>query len=263
MPKQSIDFSKTVIYKIQHKELDDLLYVGSTTEYVKRKNRHKTTSYANDTNKNYNLKLYKTIRDNGGWDAFNMVIVKPFPCENRRQAEAEEDRVMRDFHSSLNMKRSYLTPENRREYFQEYYLKNQEKIKHYYMENQDKILERKHNYYMENQDKIKEKQKHYYIENIDKFKEKHHEYYIENIDKITERNHNYYMENQDKFKEKGMMYYRENQDKRIEYSKQYRLENQDKINEKFECPCGGRYTYKCKNRHFQTKLHQNFLKNNP
>ena len=36
-----VDYSKIVIYKIQHKEKDELLYVGSTTHFRNRKVQHK------------------------------------------------------------------------------------------------------------------------------------------------------------------------------------------------------------------------------
>ena len=42
MPRTPIDYSKSVIYKIQHLEKDELVYVGSTTNFVKRKNKHKS-----------------------------------------------------------------------------------------------------------------------------------------------------------------------------------------------------------------------------
>ena len=80
MPKQNIDFSKTVIYKIQHNLIDDLIYVVSTTNFTNRKHKHKS-SCRNANSKEYNLKLYQTIRDNGNWDAFSIVVIKEFPCE--------------------------------------------------------------------------------------------------------------------------------------------------------------------------------------
>ena len=129
-----VDYSKTVIYKIQHKSKDELLYVGSTTHFGNRKVQHKDKCY-NANNKIYNNKLYTTIRQNGGWDAFNMVIIKEFPCENKRQAEAEEDRIMRQMLSSLNMQRAYITEEEKRK--------------------------QQHIYYEENKDIFKEKQKIY------------------------------------------------------------------------------------------------------
>ena len=37
MPRKAIDYSKTIIYKIQHEDNDELLYVGHTTDFTKRK----------------------------------------------------------------------------------------------------------------------------------------------------------------------------------------------------------------------------------
>ena len=124
-----VDYSKIVIYKIQHKELDELLYVGSTTHFRNRKVNHKGRCY-NPNEKSYNTKLYSTIRDNGGWDAFNMVVIKEFPCENKRQAEAEEDKCIREMKSSLNMRKAFLSPEEKQEYFKEY-------NKDYYQQNRE------------------------------------------------------------------------------------------------------------------------------
>ena len=66
MPKTTIDYSKAVIYKIQHQDKPELLYVGSTTNLPQRKSNHKWLS-KNDTTK----LLYQRIRETGGienWD---------------------------------------------------------------------------------------------------------------------------------------------------------------------------------------------------
>ena len=41
MPKKPIDYSNCCIYKIQHIEKEDLVYVGHTTNFTKRKCQHK------------------------------------------------------------------------------------------------------------------------------------------------------------------------------------------------------------------------------
>ena len=101
MPRRNINYSKISIYKIQHIDDDSLLYVGQTTDFTKRKSSHK--SKANNPKMN-DYKLYTMIRDNGGWDMFNMVEVKKFPCTNKKEAETEEDRVMRELKASMNSK---------------------------------------------------------------------------------------------------------------------------------------------------------------
>ena len=53
MPKIPVDYSKTVIYKIEHIDDDSLVYVGHTTNWDKRKCEHK--SFCNNENSsNYN-----------------------------------------------------------------------------------------------------------------------------------------------------------------------------------------------------------------
>ena len=188
-----VDYSKIVIYKIQNKEIDDLIYIGSTTHFRNRKGQHKMNCY-NKNDKHYNLKLYSTIRDNGGWDAFSMVIIKEFPCDNRRQAESEEDRVMREFQADLNMRRAYITKEERLEYFKEY-------NKDYYQQNRERILEQTKEYNKDNIEKKKEYNREYGQKNKTKINERHKEYRHQNKEKIKEYDTLYREKNIDKLKE--------------------------------------------------------------
>ena len=181
-----VDYSKTLIYKIQHQTKDELLYVGSTTHFGNRKSHHKGNCY-NPNGKSYNYKLYQTIRDNGGWDAFNMVIVKEFPCENKRQAEAEEDKCIREMKSSLNMRKAFTTPEEKLEHNREYRVKNKNKIKEYLEKNKDKIKERSKEHYEQNKDKHRELAKEYYLQNKDKNSEYQKKYKLKNREKIKEQ----------------------------------------------------------------------------
>ena len=62
-------------------------------------------------------------------------------------------------------------------------------------------------------------------------------------------------------KESMNAYYEKNRDKKKEYLKKYRENNRDKLkeykNQKFYCPCGGRYTHANKARHYKSKKHIN------
>ena len=107
MPRIAVDYSKTVIYKIQHNEDDSLLYVGSTTNFNNRKSQHKNAC-KNESGKKHSLKVYKMIRDNGGWDSFSMVKIEDFPCDNNRDAEAREDELMRELKANMNGKRAFI-----------------------------------------------------------------------------------------------------------------------------------------------------------
>ena len=62
MPKLPIDHSNTTIYKLLHKEDYDNanIYIGSTTDFIRRKNAHKTVC-CNEKSKEYNDKKYQYI----------------------------------------------------------------------------------------------------------------------------------------------------------------------------------------------------------
>jgi len=141
--------------------------VGHTTDFTKRKCQHKRNS------KSYDLKLYQTIRENGGWDNFKMLQVEPFPCNNRREAQAREDQLMTELKANMNQYRAFRT-------MQQYKEANRERIneqkKQYYEENKEQILEKqkkqKKQYYEENKEQILEKQKKYKKENEERINER-------------------------------------------------------------------------------------------
>jgi hypothetical protein len=100
MPLNDIDYSQSMIYRIVPNDTNlKFCYIGSTTNFTKRKSRHKYICN-NKNNKHYNINVYKTIRDYGGWDAFSMVLVEPFACNNNRELEARE-RYWYDYYSSF------------------------------------------------------------------------------------------------------------------------------------------------------------------
>ncbi len=101
MPRKETNYNNTVIYKIQHVDKEDLIYVGSTTDFTKRKSSHK--SCCNDPkNSRHNLKVYKLIRENGGWEMFRMIEIKKYSCNDKREAEAEEDKIMKELKANMN-----------------------------------------------------------------------------------------------------------------------------------------------------------------
>ncbi len=114
MPRQAINYENTIIYKIQHLDDEGLLYVGHTTDFTKRKSSHKA-NLQNTNNKAYNYKVYQMIREHGGWEMFNMTEIKRFTCSNKREAEAEEDRIMREMKTTMNRNRAYKTDEDNKQ----------------------------------------------------------------------------------------------------------------------------------------------------
>jgi|LauGreDrversion2_5_1035112.scaffolds.fasta_scaffold04876_2 hypothetical protein len=86
MPRDDISYSNTVIYKIYCKDptIKDI-YVGHTTNFTKRKYHHKV-SCKEETK----LKIYDTIRRNGGWENWNMEELARYPCTNSAEAKMKE-----------------------------------------------------------------------------------------------------------------------------------------------------------------------------
>ena len=168
MPKLPMDYSKCSIYKIEHVDDESLVYVGHTTNFVKRKTSHKSSCY-NENDRHYNLKVYQMIRENGGWDAFKMIEVEKYPCKDRREAERRENEVMKEFKSNMNMRKSFSTEEENKLYMEEY-------NKNYYEIHKEKIQEQKKNYYEANKSKIqkrmREQKKVYYESNKSKLNAK-------------------------------------------------------------------------------------------
>jgi hypothetical protein len=58
------------IYKIVCDDLPEYIYVGSTKAFRKEK-QHKSKC-----NNGHTQKLYTTIRENGGWDNWRMVMIE-------------------------------------------------------------------------------------------------------------------------------------------------------------------------------------------
>jgi len=159
MPRKPIDYSRTVIYKIEHNENKELVYVGSTTDFTKRKCNHKYN--CNNVNSNeYNLKVYQMIRENGGFDKFQMLEIKKFPCLDGNECRAEEERCRIEIKANLNSRKAVFIG-TKEEYFKQYNLENAEKRKKYFKQYNLENAEKKKEYRLENSEKKKEYNKKY------------------------------------------------------------------------------------------------------
>ena len=99
MPKDNIDYSNTIIYKIYC--IDEAItdtYVGHTTQFIQRKHHHKNAC----SNSKINLKIYKTIRENGGWGNWNMIEIAKYNCKDSTEARIKEQQHYEELKSTLN-----------------------------------------------------------------------------------------------------------------------------------------------------------------
>ena len=127
MPKVPIDYNNTIRYKIEHIYKDDLVYVGHTTNWDRRKCEHKRYSN-NENSSKHNYKLYQMIKENGGWEMFRMIEVEKYSCPDKREAEKRETEVMKELKSNMNMIKSFVSEDERKDYHKEYREMNKEKI---------------------------------------------------------------------------------------------------------------------------------------
>jgi len=98
MPRKAINYDKACIYDIEKDGV--VYYVGSTTNFTKRKNGHKTACN-NEKNKEYHHKIYQYIRDNGGFDSFQMVLIEYFKCNDANELRAREQHFINEFKTHL------------------------------------------------------------------------------------------------------------------------------------------------------------------
>jgi len=228
MPKLPINYSKGLIYTIRCK--DETIteeYIGSTTNFNQRKNSHKSTCN-NEKDIHYNESKYKFIRNNGGWDNWDMIMVEEYPCENKRKLEMREEQVRVERQAKLNIKKAFVA-ETKKEGNKIWYEENKEKISEYKKkwneENKEKISEKKKEYHEANKEKIAEKKKEYHEANKEKIIEKKKEYYEENKEKIIEKAKDYYKENKEQIIEKAKEYYEKNKEKLLQKKKEYYEKN--------------------------------------
>ena len=217
MPKNPIDYQNTIIYKIEHIEKENLIYVGHTTNWDRRKYSHKHRCL-NENNSKHNLKVYQMMRDNGGWEMFRMIEIEKYPCNDRREADKRECEVMKELRSNMNMIFSYVSEEDKRNYIESH--KEERKINNciYREKNVDFIKKKKKEYQELNKDRIFEKKKHYRELNKDKIKDKKKDYHERNIEKIHEKKRQYYQANKERIKEKSRIRYLNSKEKLKEHN---------------------------------------------
>lgn len=142
MPKTPIDYQNTFIYKLVHKDdLDDKnIYIGHSTNFKQRKKDHRRCCN-NVNHRLYNIKVYQFIRENGGWNCWDMLKVEDYPCKDVYEARNRERYWFSQLKPSLNMI---------------YPIRS---VEEYYEDNKESIALRKKNHRLENIDKYKEVEK--------------------------------------------------------------------------------------------------------
>ena len=167
------NYQESIIYKLCCKDttITDI-YIGSTTNFRRRKTQHKFCCL-NESDRHYLNGKYIFIRINGGWDNWDMIQIKEVSCNSKRELEAEERKVYDELKPALNFNKPQRKDEDLKIYVEE----NKEKIKQYGKTYTDKTTEKRKIYRDNNKEKIKQSKKEYALKNKEKLKQYHKEYY--------------------------------------------------------------------------------------
>jgi hypothetical protein len=156
MPRTNIDYYKTTIYKICCKNLDiTKIYIGNTTDMRKRKYEHKSCCI-NVKNKHYNLKVYQFIRENGGWDNWDMIEIEKYNAIDGYDAKKRERYWIEELKATLNID---LPSRTRKQWVEDNKEIIAEKKKEYQENNKEKLKEYKKEYRENNKQILSEKKK--------------------------------------------------------------------------------------------------------
>jgi len=149
------------------------IYVGSTKDLNDRIRKHKYR--CNTPNmKGYNIKVYKFIRDNGGWFNWEFKIIDTKECNDKYDSYVIEQQYINDLKSELNSCSPYIgltRNEYETKYRQNHKEKNKEYKKRHHIKNRIKLIEISKQYYQNNKEARKEKIKQWYHSNKEKLNE--------------------------------------------------------------------------------------------
>jgi len=113
-------YQNTIIYKLACKDptITDI-YVGHTTDFIKRKQCHKY-SCNNENDKRYNYLVYQFIRENGGFNNWEMIQIELYPCNDANEATSRERHWLETLHATLNINTPSRTAQEWREKYNAY-----------------------------------------------------------------------------------------------------------------------------------------------
>ena len=106
------ELQKYIIYKIVCVLPDiEYCYVGSCKQFARRLYKHKRDAINN------NSKIYKIIRQNGGFDNFLMSEIESIECDGSLDARVREQYYIETLNANLNTNRAYTSEEDKKQYY--------------------------------------------------------------------------------------------------------------------------------------------------
>ena len=164
---RATNYSNCYIYHIV--DSDKVVhYVGSTSNFNSRKSKHKWNC-THEHCKEYNLDIYKYIRENGGFDNFEIIPIRKIDnVSNKTELRIAEREEMEKYTGLKNMRGSYATKEEKLQLIRVWQENNSEKylgkIRQWRQANPAKVVEIHRKYYEANSEKILERKRQRYHE---------------------------------------------------------------------------------------------------
>jgi len=213
------NYNKSVIYTIKclDESINDM-YVGATTQYALRKWQHKRNC-TNPESRAHNYHVYTFIRNNGGWENWNMEPLEEVCCNDKMGLNIIERKYIEDLGSTLNKNIPGRT--------------KAESDKAYREANKEILNEKKRQWHWDNRETILIKNKKYYDENRDIILEKDRQRNIRDKVKRNALSRQYHEANKERLKAKKQV--------------------------KHTCACGTVYSHACKARHERSKKHIKYI----
>jgi hypothetical protein len=208
LTETSLHIDNYIMYKIypKNKELE-LCYIGHTTNFVERMKRHKFQAVNENGNQSHQ-KHYVAIRQNGGWDEWEMAEIEEFNGKTRLEARMREQELIEECNANLNTLNAYITEEKRKAIKKAITEKYRE-------ENKELIRQQEKKYKAEHKEIISEQMKKYREENKEKIYEKTKEYRENNKEKHQEWQKEWRENNKEQQKEKRKIYDAKKKEERL------------------------------------------------
>ena len=170
---------KGTVYKLYNSNYPEF-YIGSTTNFKRRKKDHKSACN-NESTKEYNERKYKYIREHGGFDSWKFKILEQGEYEDKKSMEKRERYFIEILNSTLN---TIIPGRTDLEYRESHREEANERTKKYYKENFPKVQEYKKKYQQKHKKKLNAYGRANYQENKGNRREHSKKYREDNKEKL-------------------------------------------------------------------------------
>lgn len=147
------------IYKLIKKDAtnDDMVYIGSTEDIDQRMYRHKIACN-NINNRKSDYKVYKYIRENGGWDEWTYEIIDEVEVALRDDASKYEGNYILKY-DAINKLNDVVAGRSKKEYYEQNKEHLSQNMREYYEQNKEQFAQYRKERYKSNKEQILQKQK--------------------------------------------------------------------------------------------------------